>query len=82
MPNIEPIIPDNSCNRYVNINFIENVFLIIRDIIKDMIMYKDVNFIPSRYALYLEFLPSIIDDIKIDIIGINSFIIFVGNIKK
>ena len=42
----------------------------------------DVNFIPSRYALDLVFLPKIIDDIRIEMIGIKSFIILVGIVKK
>lgn len=40
-------------------------------------MYRDVNFIPSRYAFAFVFLPNIIEDIRIDMIGINSFIILV-----
>ena len=54
----------------------------ISDIIMDRIIYRDVNFIPSRYAFDLVFFPNIIVDIIIDIIGINSFIILVGIVKK
>ena len=59
-----------------------NGFFVIRDNIMDNNMYRDVNFNPSRYALDLVFFPNIIDDIRIEIIGINSFITFVGNVIK
>ena len=55
-------------------------FLVIRDSIIDKIMYREVNFIPSRYALDLVFLPRMIDAIRMEIMGINSLIIFVGKI--
>ena len=41
-----------------------------------------MNFIPSRYAFCFEFFPRIIDDTRIEIIGINNFISLVLNIKK
>ena len=67
---------------YATINFIVNGFFVMIDIIIDNSMYIDVNFIPSRYAFCFEFLPRIIEDTRIDIIGINSFISLVLNIKK
>ena len=45
-------------------------------------MYIDVNFIPSRYALDLVFLPRIMDDIRMEIMSINIFITFVGKVIK
>ena len=65
---------------YDNISLIVNGFLVISDIINDSIIYIDVNFKPSRYAFSFVFLPSIIDDNRIDIIGISSFIILVGKV--
>lgn len=59
-----------------------NGFFVIMEIIIDIMIYIDVNFIPSRYAFCLVFLPNIIDDIRIEIIGINNFISFILNIKK
>ena len=56
-----------------------NGFFVMSDNIMDKNMYIDVNFNPSKYALDLVFLPNIIDDIRIEIMGINSFIIFVLN---
>jgi len=54
----------------------------MREIIMDSITYKDVNFKPSRYAFSFEDFPNMIEDIKIEIIGISSFIIFVGKVRK
>ena len=75
IPIIEPTDPVNSNNKYVRISLNVNGFFVMRDNIKDRIMYKDENFIPSRYAFDLVFLPRIIDDIRIDIIGIKQRII-------
>ena len=42
-----------------------------------MIVIKiNENFIPSKYAFSLEFVPNIIDDASIDIIGIIILMIF------
>ena len=76
------MIPVNSNNKYVNISLKVNGLCVIRDNIIDKIIYIDVNFNPSRYALDLVFFPNIIDDIRMEIIGINNFIIFVGKIIK
>ena len=67
---------------YDSINFIENGFLNIIDSMIDNVIQIDVNFIPSRNALDLVFFPKIIDEIKIEMIGINNFITLVGIIKK
>lgn len=80
IPIIEPTIPVSNCNRYDNINLNVNGFLVRRDTIIDKIMYINVNFNPSRYAFSLVFFPRIIDDIRIEIIGINNFITLVGNV--
>jgi len=77
-----PIIPVNSWSKYDNINLNVNGFLVRIEIIIDIIIYKNVNFIPSRYALDLVFLPRIMDDIRIDIMGINNFITLVGKVIK
>lgn len=44
------------------------------NIINDSMIYIDVNLIPSRYALDVTFLPNIIVDIRMDIIGIKILI--------
>ena len=80
IPIIEPTTPVNTNNKYVRISLNVNGFFVMRDNIKDRIMYKDENFIPSRYAFSLVFFPRMIDDIRIDIIGINNFITLVGNV--
>ena len=59
-----------------------NGFFVMIEIIIDIMIYMDVNFIPSRYAFCFMFLPNIMVDIRIEIIGINSFISLVLNIKK
>ena len=68
--------------RYDRISLILKVFLVRIEISIDRIMYGDENFIPSRYAFCLVFLPKIIDDIRIEIIGISSLITFVGMFRK
>lgn len=45
-----------------------------------MRMYIEVNFSPSKYALDFVFFPKIMEDNRIDIMGIRIFIAFVGNI--
>ena len=59
-----------------------NGFLVRTEINIDNIIYSDENFNPSRQALDLVFLPIIMDDIRIEIMGINSFITLVGIAKK
>lgn len=82
MPIMEPIIPVNNCNRYVIVSLNVKGFFVIIDKIRDNIIYIDVNFIPSRYAFDLVFFPNIIDDIRIEIIGINNFITFTLKVIK
>lgn len=63
------------------INFIEKDVLNIIVNMIDKIIYMDENLIPSIQAFSLVFLPRIIDDIRIDIEGINNFIMVVGKLK-
>ena len=46
----------------------------------DRNIYTDVNFNPSRYAFSLVFFPKMIDDIRMEMIGINIFITLVGKV--
>lgn len=59
-----------------------NGLLVIMDTKIEIIIYRNENFNPSIYALDFVFFPSIMAEIRIDIMGINSFITFVGKVIK